>query len=185
MVGIPEVAKRINSMAREAKAQANIPEHHRLVAMGLCLSGAEQDATNKELENHLKTHYPDVADYYTVGSDTIGSIATASNVGGMVIISGTGSNTLLRNPDGSTYGCGGWGHMIGDEGSGEFNISYRFSLLYFLYFVLFLYLMFNFLPEYSIYMFSILIFLSYTCFLVYGFYFTTYVNITLTKNNDV
>lgn len=34
MVGIPEVAKRINSMAREAKAQANIPEHHRLVAMG-------------------------------------------------------------------------------------------------------------------------------------------------------
>lgn len=117
MVGIPEVAKRIDTMAREAKVQANIPENHRLSAMGLCLSGAEQDATNKELENYLKTHYPDVADRYMVGSDTVGSIATASNVGGMVIISGTGSNTLLRNPDGSTYGCGGWGHMIGDEGS--------------------------------------------------------------------
>lgn len=116
MVGIPEVAKRIDIMTRDAKAQALIPENHRLAAMGLCLSGAEQDATNKELENYLKTHYPDVAENYMVGSDTVGSIATASNVGGMVIISGTGSNTLLRNPDGSTYGCGGWGHMIGDEG---------------------------------------------------------------------
>ncbi|XP_055635984.1 N-acetyl-D-glucosamine kinase [Toxorhynchites rutilus septentrionalis] len=116
MVGIPEVAKRIDTMTRDAKAQAAISENHRLAAMGLCLSGAEQDATNKQLENYLKTHYPDVAERYTVGSDTIGSIATASNVGGMVIISGTGSNTLLRNPDGSTYGCGGWGHMIGDEG---------------------------------------------------------------------
>lgn len=116
MVGIPEVAKRIDTMTRDAKAQALIPENHRLSAMGLCLSGAEQEATNRELESYLKTHYPDVAERYMVGSDTVGSIATASNVGGMVIISGTGSNTLLRNPDGSTYGCGGWGHMIGDEG---------------------------------------------------------------------
>ncbi|XP_058442974.1 N-acetyl-D-glucosamine kinase [Malaya genurostris] len=116
MVGIPEVAKRINTMTREAKIQALIPDNHRLAAMGLCLSGAEQEATNKELENYLCTHYADLAERYTVGSDTIGSIATASNIGGMVIISGTGSNTLLRNPDGSTYGCGGWGHMIGDEG---------------------------------------------------------------------
>lgn len=117
MVGIPEVAKRIDTMTRDAKAQAQISENHRLAAMGLCLSGAEQDATNKELENYLKTHYPDVAERYMVGSDTVGSIAAASNVGGMVIISGTGSNTLLRNPDGSTYSCGGWGHQIGDEGS--------------------------------------------------------------------
>lgn len=116
MVGIPEVAKRIDTMTRDAKVQAKIPENCRLAAMGLCLSGAEQEATNKELETYLKTHYPDVADRYTVGSDTIGSIATASGVGGMVIISGTGSNTLLRNPDGSTFGCGGWGHLIGDEG---------------------------------------------------------------------
>lgn len=128
MVGIPEVAKRIDTMTRDAKAQALIPETHRLSAMGLCLSGAEQDATNRELENYLKTHYPDVAERYMVGSDTVGSIATASNVGGMVIISGTGSNTLLRNPDGSTYGCGGWGHMIGDEGGGE-NIVLSFSFI--------------------------------------------------------
>lgn len=67
----------------------------------------------------MKTNHPYVAENYVVCSDTIGSVFTASPLGGFVLIAGTGSNALLSNPDGKTYNCGGWGNMLGDEGSGK------------------------------------------------------------------
>lgn len=115
--GIPEVARRIADMIESAKAQANIDQSVKLQSLGLSLSGCEQDATNKILEDELLTKYPNVAASYYVCSDTMGSIFTASPLGGMVLIAGTGSNALLRNPDGKTFTCGGWGNFLADEGA--------------------------------------------------------------------
>lgn len=71
------------------------------------------------LENELLDKFPDISESYYVCSDTLGSIFTASPLGGMVLIAGTGSNALLRNPDGKTFTCGGWGNVLADEGAGK------------------------------------------------------------------
>ena len=117
VVGIPEVANRIADMVTRAKTDANIPQTTKLQSLGLSLSGCEQDATNKTLEKELRSKHPDLSEAYYVCSDTVGSVFTASPLGGMVLIAGTGSNALLRNPDGKTYQCGGWGAFLADEGS--------------------------------------------------------------------
>jgi N-acetylglucosamine kinase len=116
MIGIPEVAKRINAMASEAKADAKIPQSIKIKCIGLSLSGCEQESTNAALEKEIRTSFPNLAEKYVVSSDTMGSIMTISDLGGMVIIAGTGSNAVLRNPNGESFQCGGWGHQIGDEG---------------------------------------------------------------------
>ncbi|KAG5671397.1 hypothetical protein PVAND_001595 [Polypedilum vanderplanki] len=120
MIGIPEVAKRINAMACEAKANAKIPQSTKLKCIGLSLSGCEQESTNAALEREIRHSYPNLAENYVVCSDTMGSIMTISNLGGLVVIAGTGSNAVLRNPNGETFQCGGWGHQLGDEGGAWF-----------------------------------------------------------------
>ncbi|KAK7072907.1 hypothetical protein SK128_011240 [Halocaridina rubra] len=97
---------------------------------GLCLSGCEEDEANKDMAVQLMRRYPDLAKNVIVGSDTQGSIATACQNGGIVLISGTGSNALLLNPDGKTYRCGGWGHLIGDEGGAYWIAARAVKLLF-------------------------------------------------------
>lgn len=124
IIGIPECAARIGAMVADAKRSAGLDERLPLRALGLSLSGCEQELSNRQLEAECRQRFPEAAEHYVVCSDTLGSVATASAAGGMVLIAGTGSNALLRNPDGRTYTCGGWGHMLGDEG-GAWWISHR------------------------------------------------------------
>lgn len=103
MIGIPEVGRRIAAMTKEAKQIANIPDSVTLKCIGLSLSGCEQDSTNANLEREIRKEFPDLSENYVVCSDTLGSILTVSNLGGMVVIAGTGSNALLRNPNGGKF----------------------------------------------------------------------------------
>lgn len=99
MVGIAEVCRRIAAMASEAKKSANIPDSTSFKCIGLSLSGCEQDSTNAALEQEMRKEFPELSESYVVCSDTLGSILTVSNLGGVVIIAGTGSNACLLNPN--------------------------------------------------------------------------------------
>jgi len=96
-----------------------------LAALGLSLSGCEVAETMEELRCRLIELHPNLTASCAVASDTVGTLLTASGDGGMVLIAGTGSNALLQNPGAEgTERCGGWGHMIGDEGS-AYSVSRR------------------------------------------------------------
>ncbi|XP_076301348.1 N-acetylglucosamine kinase isoform X1 [Lasioglossum baleicum] len=116
ILGIEETAARINAMVQRGKENLGIPETVPLNALGLCLSGCE-DESNLVLVETMREQYPNAAKDYFIGSDTIGGLRTASDNGGIVLIAGTGSNAIMINTDGTIAKCGGWGHMMGDEGS--------------------------------------------------------------------
>ncbi|XP_067143047.1 N-acetyl-D-glucosamine kinase-like isoform X2 [Centruroides vittatus] len=115
--GLEECQNRIHSMIERAKKKVGIPDDKTLISVGLCLSGCEQQEGNKKFEEAFMNRFPGLTQSLTVTSDTIGAVFTVNPQGGLVLIAGTGSNSLVINPDGTVARCGGWGHLLGDEGS--------------------------------------------------------------------
>nr|XP_045601867.1 N-acetyl-D-glucosamine kinase-like isoform X1 [Procambarus clarkii] len=124
LMGQKECLERICKLVQDAKEMAGVSQDTILEGLGLCLSGCEEDDANRRMEVDILEQFPNLTKHVVVASDTQGSIATACHNGGIVLISGTGSNALLLNPDGQTFRCGGWGHMLGDEG-GAYWIAAR------------------------------------------------------------
>jgi len=52
------------------------------------------------------------------GDEEIALDAAFAGGPGILVVAGTGSNAIGRAPDGSLHGAGGWGPVLGDEGSG-------------------------------------------------------------------
>ena len=120
VVGEKECFLSLQGIIAELRREARLEESVPIRSIGLCLSGAE----SSEVQEKIKAEMEGRGEVIFVSSDTTGAIYTASDNGGMVLIAGSGSNCQLVSPDGSTHNCGGWGNMLGDEGS-----AYRVSWL--------------------------------------------------------
>jgi N-acetylglucosamine kinase-like BadF-type ATPase len=81
------------------------------------LAGADRPVEKEEIDSWADKH--EIADSLTITNDAIPVLYAASSVGvGIALISGTGSVAIGRNTEGVTARCGGWGGLLGDEGSG-------------------------------------------------------------------
>ena len=78
----------------------------------LAIAGTDTDAVVR----HVRAVRPEA---WVVVNDVVAAWATVTAAGpGVAVISGTGSNVFGVGPDGRTWRSGGWGHILGDEGSG-------------------------------------------------------------------
>ncbi len=98
--------------AADAALQAAGVDEQRLGAAVLAVAGTDTHA--------LAVHVGEQrAEAWTVVNDVVGAWATATGAGpGVAAISGTGSNVFGVGREGGSWRAGGWGHLLGDEGSG-------------------------------------------------------------------
>ncbi len=117
-VGEPQTLRSIVEavgMALHRAASPHVPEYE-VAAIAVGLAGLHTAADKDRLTRQVAGAYP----ASRVGLWTDADVALAAACGddaGIVVIAGTGSIALGRDHQGNTGRCGGWGYLIGDEGS--------------------------------------------------------------------
>jgi len=117
IIGVPELINRLESLLKDLMSQLGASEGTVFDAIGLSISGGSQPKMAENIKTQLKERCGSMFKTVACYTDTTGSVFTCAD-GGIVLIAGTGSNCELVHSDGSGDRCGGWGHFIGDEGSG-------------------------------------------------------------------
>lgn len=105
----------IGAAIEAAFADAKLPRST-VAAMCLCLSGAGRAAEQSRLTAWADQQGLSRTTRVTGDAEPILAAASPENWG-IALISGTGSFAWGRNRDGRTARSGGWGYLIGDEGS--------------------------------------------------------------------
>lgn len=120
-VGVPQASRVLFEMISECSSKVPIePESLQSVVLGIAGAGRASDRT--ELVGGLsayalKKKFP--LKNITVETDArIALEAAFAGGAGIVVIAGTGSIALYRTEEGKILRAGGWGHILGDEGSG-------------------------------------------------------------------
>lgn len=110
-VGAKAAVEALLGAAEGAIAQAGI-DATELGAAVLAVAGTDTESIVRQVRGAR-------SDAWIVVNDVVGAWATATGAGpGVAVISGTGSNVFGVGPDARAWRAGGWGHLLGDEGSG-------------------------------------------------------------------
>jgi glucosamine kinase len=109
-VGSRAAVAALVDVAEEAMERAGIAAEQ-LAAAVLAVAGTDTDAIVRQVRA--------VHEDWIVVNDVVGAWAAATGAQpGIGAISGTGSNVFGVGPDARAWRVGGWGHLLGDEGSG-------------------------------------------------------------------
>src|SRR5258705_8243636 len=115
-VGIETASRNIERAVNKALVAADVAS--REIVWAYCgIAGADHPAHRQEVVDSLSIFFP--RGNFTVDNDARIALTGAIGFGGgVVVIAGTGSVAFGRNEEGAEARAGGWGPIIGDEGSG-------------------------------------------------------------------
>ncbi len=111
-VGLDRAVASIQDAVAIAARQAGCDGVFRAAWMGL--AGVDRPGDRDRLLPHLNA----LADVVRLTNDAELALTGLDDAVGVAVIAGTGSIALGRDVTGRTARSGGWGHIIGDEGSG-------------------------------------------------------------------
>jgi N-acetylglucosamine kinase-like BadF-type ATPase len=115
-VGFVEATRAIGDAVAQARSEANRPSALATRAV-LSIAGA----ANEDMQDRVVrwAHETGVCQRVAIVSDFLPVLAAGTrDCCGIAVISGTGSSAFARSADGRTARSGGWGYLLGDEGSG-------------------------------------------------------------------
>ena len=115
-VPFEQAMRAIDEAIRLAHQQADLPAAPVARAV-LSIAGAASD----EMRSRVIAwgHASQLAEKIAIVTDILPVLAAGTSEGvGVAIVSGTGSVAVGRAPDGHPVRVGGWGYLLGDEGSG-------------------------------------------------------------------
>jgi N-acetylglucosamine kinase-like BadF-type ATPase len=115
-VGIANATRALDEAVNAAFAAAGL---ERVPVAAACLGLAGAGRADEQAQIRGWAERVTLAEKVEVGGDVTLLLAAGTPDGwGVALVSGTGSCAFGRAPDGRTARAGGWGHLLGDEGSG-------------------------------------------------------------------
>jgi N-acetylglucosamine kinase-like BadF-type ATPase len=112
VVGLQQAVAHIHAALAQAKQAANIETMLNTAWLGL--AGIDSPAEHQLLFPHIQS----LAQKVILTNDADLVLSALDDLVGIALIAGTGSAALGRDRHGTSKYSGGWGHIIGDEGSG-------------------------------------------------------------------
>jgi N-acetylglucosamine kinase-like BadF-type ATPase len=112
VVGLQRAISHIHLAIQEARQAAGI--HETLHSAWLGLAGIDSSNEHRLIFPHIQS----VARHVHLTNDADLVLCALDDLVGIALIAGTGSVVLGRDRHGASRRTGGWGHLIGDEGSG-------------------------------------------------------------------
>lgn len=114
VVGLESACREIKNALTEAKNKAGIS---RLKAVGIGLAGAGREEDLDKIEAEMKK-IMNTKNIFFTNDAQIALLGATGGRKGIVLIAGTGSIAYGLKKNGDNIRSGGWGPIIGDEGSG-------------------------------------------------------------------